>query len=266
MKLASIALAALALGWAAPPARSAELRKIDRTVGKEPRYAAQPRYALLVFGPEAKTRVWLVLDSQVLYVDRNGNGDLTEANERIEPDPAAAKKSSGEFVYDMGAIAGARLQLRRPRRDPGDRDAGVTDEQHALLKGYREDHKKHGWESASLVRISEDGIQVQNPVVFCQKPKDAQVSHLNGPLTSIVRSAALAGTVEPLKRGAEELFAVCIGTPGLATRNYGYAPIFSRLTTSEVPAGLHPLAKFEFPHRDPDKPAVKVEVALDRRC
>src|SRR5262249_48598669 len=39
---------------------------------------------LLVFGPEAKTRVWLVLDGETLYVDKNGNGDLTEAGERIE--------------------------------------------------------------------------------------------------------------------------------------------------------------------------------------
>src|SRR5262249_24604292 len=28
-------------------------------------------------------RVWLVLDGDVLYVDRNGNGDLTEADKRV---------------------------------------------------------------------------------------------------------------------------------------------------------------------------------------
>src|SRR5262249_3777467 len=53
-----------------------------------------PRYCLLVFGPEAKTRIWLVLDGSVLYVDRNGNGDLTDKGERFE-----ARWTSGDGSY-----------------------------------------------------------------------------------------------------------------------------------------------------------------------
>ena len=56
-----------------------DLTKVDRTIAKEPAYKTKPRYCLLVFGPEPKIRVWLVLDGDVLYVDRNGNGDLTHA-------------------------------------------------------------------------------------------------------------------------------------------------------------------------------------------
>jgi hypothetical protein len=52
---------------------------------KEPAYRHEPRYALLVFGPDCEQRVWMVLDGTTLYVDRNGNGDLTEPNERVEP-------------------------------------------------------------------------------------------------------------------------------------------------------------------------------------
>ncbi len=63
-----------------------DLTKIDRTIAKEPDYKNQPKYCLLVFGPEAKTRVWLVLDGRVLHVDRNGNGNLTEDGERIPGD------------------------------------------------------------------------------------------------------------------------------------------------------------------------------------
>src|SRR5262252_4031078 len=65
------------------PVAATDLSKIDRTIGKEPTYESKPKYCLLVFGPEAKTRVWLVLDGDVLYVDRNGNGDLTEPNEKV---------------------------------------------------------------------------------------------------------------------------------------------------------------------------------------
>src|SRR5215831_7855313 len=70
--------------------RAVDLAKIDRSLRKETAYESkQPQYCLLVFGPEAKTRVWVVLDGDVLYLDRNGNGDLTDPGERI----------TGEEVY-----------------------------------------------------------------------------------------------------------------------------------------------------------------------
>src|SRR5687767_5410138 len=75
-------LVALALAGRAP---AVDLTTIDRTIRKEPTYqSTKPLYCLLVFGPEAKTRVWMVLDDDVLYLDRNGNGDLTEPGERLE--------------------------------------------------------------------------------------------------------------------------------------------------------------------------------------
>src|SRR5262245_44214074 len=69
-------------------ASAADLSKVDRTIAKEPKYAGKPSYCLLVFGAEAKHRVWLVQDGHTLYVDRNGNGDLTEAGDKV-----AAKKA-----------------------------------------------------------------------------------------------------------------------------------------------------------------------------
>jgi hypothetical protein len=66
--------------------------KIDRHIAKEPAYKSkQPLYGLYAFGPEAKTHVWAVLDKSrpnaadydILYFDRNADGDLTAANERI---------------------------------------------------------------------------------------------------------------------------------------------------------------------------------------
>jgi hypothetical protein len=83
--LAALVLAASAA--ADPP----DLSKVDRTIKKEPTYVAKPLYGLYVFGPEARTRVWAIFDKSkpdvqgydVLYFDRNANGDLTESNERI---------------------------------------------------------------------------------------------------------------------------------------------------------------------------------------
>jgi hypothetical protein len=61
----------------ARPAKSV-LDTVARTIAKEPTYTATPRYALLALGTDAAARVWLVEDGKVLYVDRNGNGDLTD--------------------------------------------------------------------------------------------------------------------------------------------------------------------------------------------
>lgn len=67
----------------AATAQAVDLSQIDRTIGREPEYQNQARYCLLVFGPEAASRVWLALDGDVMYVDRNADGDLTDEGERF---------------------------------------------------------------------------------------------------------------------------------------------------------------------------------------
>jgi len=68
------------------------LKNVDRRIPKEPAYiATPPLYGLLVFGPSAQKRIWMVLDHSnrgaerydILYVDLNANGDLTEPSERL---------------------------------------------------------------------------------------------------------------------------------------------------------------------------------------
>src|SRR3954453_14170647 len=86
---------------AAPAAGAADLAAARRPPAKEPAYKNPPRYCLLVFGPEAKTAVWLVQDGDTLYVDRNGNGDLTDAGERV-----ALKQGSKDFrQFEAGDLA-----------------------------------------------------------------------------------------------------------------------------------------------------------------
>src|SRR4051794_32966947 len=97
----------LGLGWLAAwpaPAPAADLSHIDRAIRKEPAYRTKsPKYCLLVFGPEAKTRVWLVLDGGTLYVDRNGNGDLTEPGEKVAAEKAEGV-AEGVYTFQAGAV------------------------------------------------------------------------------------------------------------------------------------------------------------------
>jgi hypothetical protein len=65
--------------------------KVDRHITRAPHYIAEPRYALFILDPAGQFRVWAVLDKSkadspyydVLYFDRNGNGDLTETGKRF---------------------------------------------------------------------------------------------------------------------------------------------------------------------------------------
>jgi len=65
-------LTLLGAGAAVASAQGVNLRKVERTITKEPAYKSKPKYCLLVFGQEAKHRVWVVLDGDVVYIDRNG--------------------------------------------------------------------------------------------------------------------------------------------------------------------------------------------------
>jgi len=102
--VALFGLAPLNAVGAEPP----DLSKIDRQIKKQPSYVCkQPLYGLYLFGPQAQTRVWVVLDKSaadleqydVLYFDRNANGDLSEADERIE---GKVDKRERTVQFDLG--------------------------------------------------------------------------------------------------------------------------------------------------------------------
>jgi hypothetical protein len=119
---------------------AADLSKADRTIKKEPTYKTKPKYCLLVFGPEAKTRVWVVIDGDAAYVDRNGNGDLTEPGKRVQlPGESKVTESDGktkielmiqpagtdQSVYCEAAIQGRYVQYAFTKPVEHPRDAPI---------------------------------------------------------------------------------------------------------------------------------------------
>lgn len=68
-----------------------DFARVARSIRKEPRYVAQPRYALFILDPKGEFHAWAVLDKSdaklphydVLYFDKNGDGDLTDLAERF---------------------------------------------------------------------------------------------------------------------------------------------------------------------------------------
>jgi len=65
--------------------------KVERRLAKEPAYVGAPRYALFVLDLAGTNRTWAVLDKStkdapfydVLYLDLDGDGDLTDSDERF---------------------------------------------------------------------------------------------------------------------------------------------------------------------------------------
>ena len=97
---------AAADGGAPPP--------IDRKLAKEPKYVAAPRYALFVLDEAGKFKAWAVFDKSsadapyydVLYFDKNGDGDLTATDERFVGVRDAKLAEAGlEMLIRVGDVA-----------------------------------------------------------------------------------------------------------------------------------------------------------------
>jgi hypothetical protein len=225
------------------PAWSVDYSKIDRSLKKEPKYSSKtPKYALLVFGREANLRVWVVLDGETLYVDRNGDGDLTAANERFrkgtELKDVEIADPDGKTRYILTSIG-----VHKEEKPPSVRIMPNVD-----IKGPLE-YRQYG--DAELRTT----------------PKEATIAHFHGPLTAGPRT--ILWKVPPdlkLITGDKpiELNAV-VGTMSaehgcwVVVRSHnGEKSAFAR--------GVHPAVEIEFPAKTPGGPTVKKRYLLDKFC
>mgnify|MGYP001420635178 CR=1 FL=1 len=114
-----------ALSKSRETAKPIAFQAVDRTIGKLPKLTADDAlYGLLLFGLNGEHRVWCVLDRSaakgaegdaghdaadsaydVLYIDRNADGDLTGEGERIAASKttrSGAKKENISVTFDIG--------------------------------------------------------------------------------------------------------------------------------------------------------------------
>jgi hypothetical protein len=255
------------------PAAAADLNKVERTVAKEPAYKGKPKYCLLVFGPEAKTRVWLVLDDEVLYVDKNGNGDLTEEGERVKMPPF--RESGYPHIQEerearIDAIADGRLKhvglsVRQRRVRPD--FVAQTEAEKQLKELVKPGAEAMVYEMNLQVearplpgakidlagRIGQSaGVDAEGYLQFAGRPQDAPVVRFGGPLQmALFARQTLLGGEKP-----EDLVAM-IGTSGLGPGTFAsvdYSGLFSDRA--------HPVAEVEFPGRG----KLRAKVTLTGRC
>ena len=199
---------------------AADLAKVERKIAKEPAYQGKPKYCLLVFGPDAKTRVWLVQDGGALYVDRNADGDLTGPGKKVERDNRYATLHDDLFnAGDLreGELLHRGLTVFARRLDPfADRDdivaAQVAKDPNA--RGYLVNlnvempELRVGRTVRRVYQATDEFYDVHGFLKFADKPEDAPIIHFRGP-----REATLYNRPR-LTIGREKDVDVGVGTPG----------------------------------------------------
>jgi hypothetical protein len=258
-------LALSALAFSAAPVLAADLTKVDRMIAKEPAYQSEPKYCLLVVGPQAEQRTWLVLDGHALYVDRNGNGDLTEAGEKVGVAEVFPSENSlyaeqrqflaGDLPEGPDGPKHTKLTVTHCVPNPKFVPTATDDKQ------ARELLDKNPGVAVVIVAIQLGGRvrQVAAPA-FSPKPQEAPILHFNGPLTLGFHPKWFYGWPVLTRGEAGSTLTVVIGTPGLGEGS------FALIGYDDVPKDVHPVAEIRFPAGSPGQAPIVVNVALQQRC
>jgi hypothetical protein len=255
------ARAQVATGDTGPtPTRDAETAK--RFPTKEPVYQSKgPKYCLLTFGREGKTRVWLVFDSvpnplvpgknkDYMYVDRNGNGDLTESGERVQ----AIIHEYDQPSFLGGAPPGKASYLEFPIGEIKDCEGTIFKDVKVRVQWFV------GRERPCMIYASAAGRGTQSnelhTLVFADHPQDAPVLPFGRPMTMrfALGMTHLLSLTEEFNLQAE------VGTLGSGPGS------FVSMMNDTFPKDLHPVAEIEWPHREAGKPPIKINVPLKQRC
>jgi hypothetical protein len=233
--------------------------KITPPPAKEPTYQSNaPKYALLVFGPKAAARTWLVLDGTTLYVDRNGNGDLTEEGEKV-----AGKKGDSIFGDNVHTFAigelhdgdrrhlNATLAVSQTKAMPG-RGAGGTEfslHMEVDVPGYR------GFGEGGRVLQGAGSADINGALQFSDRSQVAPVLHFGGPWTVALYS-------RPAFRVNREMeMYLVLGTPGR-----GSGTFVASAYDGVIPPDVYPKAEIAFPAQKPGEPPVRINYEIKGRC
>jgi len=266
----------IALFATAPVVLAAEPPKVERTIGKEPAYKTEaPKYGLLVFGPAAKDRVWLVQDGDTLHVDRNGNGDLTEAGETV----AATKPregvvpDEGEFIFEVGELKVGKQThkaftvLVRPLAGFANSEFGQRSDVKAMiakdpktavltLRGEIDVPGMKGGGTDGRLSFVAGPLDLSGVLQFANKPADAPVIHFGGPL-----EVTFYSDLPTMRVGRNSEFVLVVGTRGIGPGTFA---MLSYMDT--IPTDAKPVAEVTYQPAKPGDPPLKEKYEIKERC
>lgn len=224
-----------------------ERTRSEHPLVREPVYQSkQPRYCLLVLGPDAAKRIWIVLDGNTLFIDRNGNGDLTESDE-----PIKAESGNDDGAYFRVSILGADDKTKHTLH------VFLTK---SSLFGQEKDGPFTVHLSLSWTRNRTFGAWGDETglLFFAVRPQDAPVIHMDGPLQMGFE------THLPLIKKAKDTYElnVGVGTKGIGKGSFAHL----QHEFGAIPPGAHPRAVLEFPNKVAGDPPWRIETVLKERC
>lgn len=237
----------VALAWLiASPARGVDYDAVDRAIGKEPGYTGAPQYALLLFGREAKLRVWAVLDGDTLHLDRNADGDLIDEGERFEK----IEQARGCELADPDGKTRYVIESLSKYED------GEPGEQHLMAF-----------------------IDIEGPIAYGQycdvkltdAAKSANVAHFHGPLTAgpITVNFKVPEGYSLVKGDSPTDLRMMVGT--LSAKHHCWVVVRSHhdvdgTDTYAFRKGVCPEVDVEFPSASPGDPPLKRTYKLEEFC
>jgi hypothetical protein len=229
-----------------------DLGTIERKIAREPKYAGSPGYVLFVFGEKGETRIWAVIDrsakkggQDVLYWDRNGDGDLTGEDEQIRPQ---AVKS-----FFRGRRKYSRFQIGDVRGKENGTDGSEVLHRGATLYYYQGGRVRFSLRHESKHRMWLSKPLGEKPFSFGRTPAEAPIIRVGGPRVPI------ALWIHPvLQVGKRSTLCGAVGFRGLGEG------AFVTLSYRAVPAGEDPVAFFHFVLSGDRRKVVKVP--LTKRC
>jgi hypothetical protein len=244
----------------------AEGGAVDRTIGGQPAYASpQPFYALLLLGSPEPKRVWLVVDGDDLYADRNTDGDLLDPGEKVVA--TSQGEEGGSFLISrsrswvLESVASERYtnvevafvllnKAWRPAADASNR---------RKMDAFMEAAASVPHAQLSRVQVTIDGKRRQQScnTTFGTTPETAPVFRMDAPLTwGLVES--FVPTV--LYAGEEQELSLAVGCAGVGPGS------FSFVFTDTLPSALRPSLEVEFPAREPGEYLPPRTIELPGRC
>lgn len=216
------------------------LTKIDRKIAKLPKLATDtPGYLLLAFGPKADFKAWMVLDGDTLYVDANGNGDLTD--DAPVGFNTAASTPPKAYVFETKGIGAEKDEKKWALAVSTFPVSGTTTK--ALI----------------LMATRDERAQKVGPMDFRfgDSPEAARVVHFGSEVLAVRPSVTMPSVLE---EGEKVDFRVQVGTPGVG------AGSFASVLNDGLNKTANPVAEFTFqPTKPGDKP-VTVKAELKERC
>jgi hypothetical protein len=259
-------LATAALLSLAPPARATDLAKVERKIAREPTYQSKsPKYCLLVFGLDAKTRVWLVQDGDTLYVDRDASGDLTGDGKRVKVKQQGPGFRSFE-VGDLkvGGLTHTGLSVTQMKATP---ESVFNDQEWERVK--KSGPEPWIWSvSITAERAADDKRALPRKVgyiingdgagmlLFADRPQDAPIIHVNGPFT-----LALQDRKQRFIAGDQTMLQIGVGPQGVGPGTFAFV-----LYPNTIPNDVYPQAEVTFPAKSSGQEPIKRKYTLKQRC